>query len=1070
MANRDESPTEKRSVDEVLVGGGECGALMRQVDWSKTAIGPVEAWPQSLRTSVGILLASNYPLYIAWGPRYVQMYNDAYRPICGATKHPASLGEEAAVTWPEVWHMLGPGFDKILATGEANWVEDLMMPLDRNGYLEECYFTYSHSPIRDETGGVGGIFSALSETTARVLDGRRLRTLRDLSATTSTQTTPESACKAATEVLAGNIHDVPFALIYLADPSSAQARLVASSQLAPGSPAAPSLVNLTPPSPLFPSDTSPSDTSPSDAPPADALPPDVWPLGPILAGTTLQRETGIPAAWGKLPSGPWPEGASTALLLPILPPGHSAPIGVLVAGVSPRRALDDKYRDFFQLVAAGIAAGIASATARHEERQRTEALAALDREKTAFFSNVSHEFRTPLTLMLGPVEDSLGDAEEPLGPRQHERLSAVHRNGLRLLKLVNTLLDFSRLEAGRIRASYEPVDLAAFTADLCGAFRSTIERAGLTFSVDCPPLPEPAWVDREMWEKIVLNLLSNAFKFTFEGAIRVRLTGRGDHLELTVSDTGTGIPPEEISRIFERFHRIQGARGRTYEGSGIGLALVRELVALHKGTIRVESSVGAGSTFTLSVPTGNAHLPADRLDAPSTSSSTATGARAFLNDTLAWTHAPAPPPPSGASFSGAPSSGAPSSGAPSSSAPSSGAPSSSAPRPDAFHLDAPTSLADFPSTSLTISPGHGSAGHVLLVDDNADMRTYVQRLLEGRYTVETAADGDAALDAIRARLPDLVLSDVMMPGKDGFALLRELQSDTRTAMIPLILLSARAGEEATVEGLQAGASDYLVKPFSGRELLARVEGTLRTARARQDLDAFAGRIAHDLRNLLSPLLMMSAVFKLSAEGSTRRAGDRLERMTRRANNLLDGMLAFSRAEHTLDDKETSSIPVVVADVIEDLGSLRTQIAADINVDAVDDLRIAIPRGLLYVVVLNLVSNALKFMQGLPRRSVTLTARVAQGPQGPQGAQGAQGTPAFAELRVADTGPGIAPDVIRHIFEPFYRAPGERASGHGIGLATVQRIVQSCGGHITVQSTPGKGTTFQITLPLDRDAS
>ena len=229
-------------------------------------------------------------------------------------------------------------------------------------------------------------------------------------------------------------------------------------------------------------------------------------------------------------------------MLPIPSTRAHEPAGLLVAGVSARLRLDEQYRGFLELVAGQIGTAVANARAYEEEKKRAEALAELDRAKTAFFSNVSHEFRTPLTLMLGPVEDALADPAEPLPPRQRERLETAHRSSLRLLKLVNTLLDFSRIEAGRVQAVYEPTDLAALTAELASNFRSACEKAGLRLVVDCPPLPQPVYVDRDMWEKVVLNLLSNAFKFTFEGEIAVRLRAVGDAVELAVHDTGTGIP------------------------------------------------------------------------------------------------------------------------------------------------------------------------------------------------------------------------------------------------------------------------------------------------------------------------------------------------------------------------------------------------------------------------------------------------------------------------------------------------------------------------------------------------
>ncbi|RKH74407.1 ATP-binding response regulator [Corallococcus aberystwythensis] len=752
------------AVDDVLRGGGACGALLRQVDWAKTPVGPVESWPQSLRTAVGIVLASHYPLYLAWGPEFVQFYNDAYRPICGRTKHPAALGQAAAVTWPEVWHMLGPGWERMRQTGEAIFVNDLMMPLDRNGFVEECYFTYSHSPVRDESGEVAGVFAALTETTAQVIGTRRLATLHELGAATADQTATDDACREAMRVLATAPLDVPFALLYLVDDATGSARLAGTHGISAGAPLAP-----------------------ETTPPPDIAASTGWPLGAAAS-------TGTAFLWEKLPGpsgtgaiGPWPEGTSSAWVQPLPRAGHDRPAGYLVTGLSPRLALDAKYQGFLELLARSVTTAISQARAREEERRRADALAALDRAKTDFFSNVSHEFRTPLALMLGPVEDGLQDPLEPLGPRQLERQRTVHRNGLRLLKLVNTLLEFSRIEAGRLHATAVPTDLATLTRGLASGFRSTLDRAGLSLDVDCPPLPLPVKVDPDQWEKIVLNLVSNAFKFTHQGGIRVSLRWEGTQVVLRVADTGMGIPPEELPRIFDRFHRVQGAQGRSYEGSGIGLALVRELVRLHGGDVSVESVPGQGSTFTVTLPTEESSASPSSQEATSTPASVPTSitAAAFLEEASGWLEAERPPAPLAAH-----------------------------------------------AVPLPVMKNVG--GHVLFVDDNVDMRTYVHAMLEDRFEVTLAANGLEALEACRARMPDLILSDVMMPELDGFGLLRRLRETPATAHVPFILLSARAGEEATVEGLRMGATDYLVKPFSSRELLARVEGNLAAARARQE--------------------------------------------------------------------------------------------------------------------------------------------------------------------------------------------------------------------------------------------
>ncbi|WP_416668511.1 ATP-binding protein [Egbenema bharatensis] len=415
-------------------------------------------------------------------------------------------------------------------------------------------------------------------------------------------------------------------------------------------------------------------------------------------------------------------------------------------------------------------------SAREEERQRAESLAELDRAKTQFFSNISHEFRTPLTLLLAPLQDVLNDRAHPLDPVHQERLELVHRNSLRLLKLVNTLLDFSRIEAGRMEAVYEPTDLAQFTADLASVFRSAIERAGLQLIVDCPPLPAPVYVDREMWEKIVLNLLSNAFKFTFTGEIRVSLhsTDRNQAI-LQVQDTGTGIPPEHLPHLFERFYQVRGTQERTHEGSGIGLALVYELVRLQGGTIEVNSTSGAGTCFAIALSFGTDHLPgerlrrgeADRIQTARTLTSTAMGAAAYGSEAERWL-----------------------------------ATDSKADETDNFSSENEELLKSIDLPSASSVPK--SATHILVIDDNADIREYLTRILSEHVQVETVADGTTALAVAQERVPDLILSDVMMPGLDGFELLEALRADPRTREIPIILLSAVRGKNRSSKDWKQG--------------------------------------------------------------------------------------------------------------------------------------------------------------------------------------------------------------------------------------------------------------------------
>jgi signal transduction histidine kinase len=782
----DDSPSHGRTPDDasrVLAGGGEAGALARSVDWSKTAIGPVEGWSQALRSAAAMVLHNDFGMLLWWGPEFVQIYNNAYRPVLG-DKHPRAMGQPFRECWSEVFHIVGPMAERPYRGGPASVSDDLPLLINRRVPREETHFRLAYSPVPDETvepTGVGGVLAIVAEISEQAYAERQLRTLRELAARGAAEAkTAQQACATAATTLAENAWDVPFALFYLLDERGQRAHLVArvGFDAAPNAELAPVEIDL------------------STAQPCP------WPVREVAAERRIVTAE-IPAQYLEVvPQSPWSEAPRTAIVLPLAAPEQAHVYGVLVCGVSPHRVLDAGYRTFFELVAGQAVTAIRNARAFEEERKRAEALAEIDRAKTTFFSNVSHEFRTPLTLLLGPTEDLLGGVHGELSPPQREQLGILHRNGLRLQKLVNSLLDFARLEAGRIQASYETVDLAGLTRDLVSAFRSAIERAGLTLRVDCPALEAQVFVDRDMWEKIVLNLLSNALKFTFEGRIEVSLHVEGprrEHVVLRVSDTGVGIAEHELPRLFERFHRIEGTRARTHEGSGIGLALVQELARLHGGSVRADSRLGVGTTFTVTIPTGPSHLPADRIGARASAPPTSLGAAPFVEEALRWLpeeRSPTPPP-----------------------------------------MQSPLR-----SASDTPLPGQAPAT-ILLADDNADMRDYVRRILEQHWTVEAVEDGEKALAVARARTPDLVLTDVMMPALDGFGLLRELRKDDRTKSTPVLMLSARAGEEARLDGLLAGAEDYLIKPFSARELVARVSMHLEVARLRRTLESERDRLS-----------------------------------------------------------------------------------------------------------------------------------------------------------------------------------------------------------------------------------
>lgn len=757
------------SDESFLAGGGEMAKRVRAIDWTVTPLGPIHRWPQSLRSALSICLNSNFPIAIYWGSDLVLFYNDEWSPIPGE-KHPLALGRPASEVWPEIWHIIEPLFRQVVTTGEATRSRDQLLPMRRFGFTEECYFDYTFSPIRGERGTVEGVFNAVLETTTRVIGERRLTTLRRLATWKMDEAhSAEETCEAAAIVISENPYDLPFVVIYLLDEENQRATRASFTGVTPDDTGCPPVIDLNVNKPA-------------------------WPLDRVIESRTAVEVDNVGHLFGTFSAGAWPESPQQAVILPMANPGQVQLAGFIIAGVSPRLALNDAYRGFLDLLAGHVAASVANARAYEEAHRRAEALAELDRAKTRFFSNISHEFRTPLTLMIGPLGEIVSQEDINLSPAVKFELEVVNRNALRLLKLVNTLLDFARIEAGRRDAVYQPTDLAAVTADLTSVFRSACERAGLRLVVDCPPLDHPVFVDRDMWEKIVLNLLSNAFKFTFEGQITVSLRRIGEVAELRVADTGTGIPPKEIARIFERFHRIEDARGRTHEGSGIGLSLVQELVKLHGGSVRVESEFGRGSVFVISLPLGSDHLAPAQIRNVATDALLSGNALSFGEEALHWL----PDLMSDASAVSFPSR----------------QPESAAMRLP--HIDAKE-----------------SRPRILIADDNADMRHYLVRLLADDYQVVAVPDGKAALREAREQIPDLILTDVMMPRLDGFGLLRELRADPETSSLPVIMLSARAGEESRVEGMKAGADDYLVKPFSANELRVRVSALLQLTRIRR---------------------------------------------------------------------------------------------------------------------------------------------------------------------------------------------------------------------------------------------
>jgi signal transduction histidine kinase/CheY-like chemotaxis protein len=738
--------------------------LVDAFDWASTPLGPAAAWPDGLKAVVRILLTSRFPMWMAWGSDLTFLYNDAYRRTTLGKKHPWALGRPAAQVWHEIWNDIGPRIRQVMETGEASWDETLLLILERSGYPEETYHTFSYSPLSDSDGRIVGMLCVVMEDTVRVIGERQLASLSTLAGALAGAISEQDVF-AAIERGLSHQKDMPCTLTYLLDEEGTRLKLVARTGIEADHPAASLVID------------------PAESPAA-------WPMQQILSSNRGSTVDNLLELFPDLPHGCWDRPPARARLVPIARQGQDKSIGIFITALNPYRQYDGFYEGFLDLITGQIAASITNANAYDQERRRAEELAELDRAKTTFFSNVSHELRTPLTLILGPIEDAL-TSQSPPSP---QNLEMLHRNALRLLKLVNGLLDFVRIEVGKLRASFEATDLSMLTAQLASVFRSAVERAGLQLVVDCPPLPKPIYVDREMWEKIILNLISNALKSTFEGEIRVTVRPAGEQVQVSVSDTGTGISEGDLPNLFQRFRRIDGARRRSHEGSGIGLALVQELVELHGGSIHVESTIDVGTEFTLTLPFGQEHLSRGRVVSDGVTPSPLQGsAVAYVQEAMGWLG-------QGDRLKG---------------------------------KVAPAAAGDEPR-----KPAHANSAErkpvILLADDNGDMREYVSGLLGGRFQLVQTENGKTALAEAERLLPDLVLTDVMMPDMDGFALLAALRQNPATRTVPVIMLSARAGEEARIDGIDAGADDYLTKPFSARELLARVEGQLKLARLRKE--------------------------------------------------------------------------------------------------------------------------------------------------------------------------------------------------------------------------------------------
>jgi signal transduction histidine kinase len=695
----------------------------------------------------------------------------------------------------------------------------------------------------------------------------------------------------------------------------------------------------------------------------------------------------------------------------------------------------------FFLAGSGVFTWLASVSSRKTRRRdlslrlqlqkANEELKELDEAKTRFFANVSHELRTPLTLLLGPLETLMASEEESA---RRVLLESMSTNARRLLRQVNALLDGAKLESGRLRLEPSEGNLGKLLADLAAAARPHAERRGIRLLTErLDEIPDSVF-DAAKAETIAANLISNAIKFTPPGGrVTVRaladtpaVTGR-ESITFEVEDDGPGIPEEELERIFERFHQVEGPTSREQGGTGLGLALARELARLHGGTVTVRSTLGLGSTFRVELPRDPGDTLTDRRRRPRRREDQLAQARAEVL----------------------------------------------AAREYALQSLRDTLLADVEvprvvreGQHLRVPPPPG-APRILLVEDNADLRSFIAARLSRRYRVEMAADGIAGLDAARRLSPDLILSDVMMPGLDGFELCRRLKADPAFAATPILLLTARAGTEAVAEGLDVGADDYVVKPFALRELEARIAAHLRARETERQLHERESRLAaigqmtssvvHDLRN---PLTLVKGYADL-AHALVLRGGDAsaiardLETVrteSDRLRRMIEEILDFARGGSPRLALETVAAGPFLHEVLQPLAAdLKERgIETDLDIRLAPAIRVTLDRDRIQRVLENLVNNAREALAVWGReKRVTIRATAAGG---------------RLTVRVADSGPGILEEAADHLFEPF--ATNGKKQGTGLGLVTVRNLVKAHGGDIEVETrAPEGGAAFTIALPL-----
>lgn len=841
--------------DLVSGGGPRMVDYAQTFPWQTTPLGSRDQWDVCLKQAADLTLNAPYPTAIWWGPSLVMIYNDAYAAM-STTKHPRIFGQSGLDAWGELWDTLGPALQSCMKGNPVYKRDDLLL-MDRldsvEQSLEETYHTWSWTPIRGNDDDIAGIFNTTIETTAKVLAERRLTTLQVLGSRAAIAQSKEAFCQAALSTLEENDKDVPFALLYLSDVATNPLVVSESVDTQQGT----HVTDLS--KHQFGAKRLRLDFKGSICVPHGhvAAPPTVevvvdttmgfkgirsngfeWPIEQAFHSRDSIRVTIPKELAEEFQTRGWGDVVTDAIVVPLSSEGDLAPLGVAILGLNTRRTFDADYSKWIDVLRSAMSSYLTGAIAREEEVRRSEHLAELDAAKTALFSNASHELRTPLTLISGPINDCVNEVQDP---KIRAKLQMAGRNADRLARLVDSLMDFSRLEAGRLEGRYSPVFFGPYVEELATVFRPVIEKASLDFSIVYDPEEtRTLFIDQDYMEKIIFNLIGNAFKYTLSGQISVEVIYNESDVSLIVSDTGVGIPPQDLDKIWNRFHRVE-ATSRSHEGTGIGLSLTKQFVHLHGGVISVKSlypktdSDPHGSVFTVTFPLGKDHLPAARVTDLTTLTKKPNYARGIVAEAARWKMSgDVTPSDSEESYA-----------------------SSDGQRSADFNFE--------------------SSDLIILADDNPDMLDYIKNIFLRYCHVKTATNGQAALELARKSPPQLIISDIMMPILDGFGLVNAIKQDQDLRNTPIILLSARAGDSNRAEGMLSGADDYLSKPFSSRELLARANFQMQLGKRKYEMEARFQERTKEVQILtdLSP----TGLFRIDTEGNMLICNDRYRELS-----------------------------------------------------------------------------------------------------------------------------------------------------------------------------------------------